>query len=108
MSKARKMRAWLAVETVMAHAPASSWRCDSSGDMLVLPWGESDTPLSSQNRATVLMLWARALSEITITGNMKSSAKRLNSPEVAVPRSAPPATRGQPLYCHWRSALATS
>ena len=93
------MRAWLAVEAVIAQAPACICRWDSSGDMVVLPWGARDTPLSAQNRATVSMLWARSRSESTITGNMKSSRKTFSPADPTEPRSAPFGDRGQPLYC---------
>ena len=92
----------------MAQAPASNWRCDNSGDMVVLPCGASETPLSAQNRATTSMLCIRSLWEITITGNMKSSANRFSPASATESRSAAPGDSGQPLYCQPRSALARS
>ena len=53
---ARKMRTWLMVAAVTAHAPASNWRASSCGAMCVLPCGASSTPRSRHHRAIVARL----------------------------------------------------
>src|SRR3954447_3394376 len=82
----RRTSAWLAVATVMPHAPASSCRSIRVGAIAVLACGAKSMSCRAQYAAMVSMLACAARCRSTITGQVKPPSNR---PGRDAARSAP-------------------
>ena len=64
--------AWVMFATVMAQAPASSWRWKSFGAMVVLPCGANTNPCAVAYCAMTARLFSRAASFSNMAGRATS------------------------------------